>query len=76
MPFDYTYEEITNDEADFIISLYKVISRLVREERAVTLVGLAYELNISTDELSDYLMLITSILDKVEEEYQIRQIED
>jgi hypothetical protein len=76
MPFDYTYEEITNDEADFIISLYEVISRLVREERAVTLVGLAYELNISTDELSDYLMLITSILDKVEEEYQIRQIED
>lgn len=76
MPFDYTYEEITNDEADFIISLYKVISRLVREGRAVTLVGLAYELNISTDELSDYLMLITSILDKVEEEYQIRQIED
>lgn len=76
MPFDYTYEEITNDEADFIISLYKVISRLVREERAVTLVGLAYELNIRTDELSDYLMLITSILDKVEEEYQIRQIED
>jgi hypothetical protein len=76
MPFDYTYEEITNDEADFIISLYKVISRLVREGRAVTLVGLAYELNIRTDELSDYLMLITSILDKVEEEYQIRQIED
>lgn len=76
MPFDYTYEEITNDEADFIISLYEVISRLVREERAVTLVGLAYELNIGTDELSDYLMLITSILDKVEEEYQIRQIED
>ena len=76
MPFDYTYEEITNDEADFIISLYKGISILVREGRAVTLVGLAYELNIRTDELSDYLMLITSILDKVEEEYQIRQIED
>lgn len=73
MPLDYTYEEITNDEADFIISLYEIISRLVREGRAVTLVGLAYELNIKTSELSDYLMLITSILDKVEEEYQIQQ---
>jgi hypothetical protein len=73
MPLDYTYEEITSDEADFIISLYEIISRLVREERAVTLVGLAYELNIKTSELSDYLMLITSILDKVEEEYQIQQ---
>jgi hypothetical protein len=73
MPLDYTYEEITSDEADFIIALYEVISKLVREERAVTLVGLAYELNITTSELSDYLMLITSILDKVEEEYQIQQ---
>ena len=73
MPLDYTYEEITNDEADFIISLYEIISRLVREGRAVTLVGLAYELNIKTSELSDYLMLITSILDKVEEEYKIQQ---
>ena len=73
MPLDYTYEEITSDEADFIISLYEVISRLVREGRSVTLVGMAYELNIETSELSDYLMLITSILDKVEEEYQIQQ---
>lgn len=76
MPFEYTYEEITSEEADFIIALYEVISRLVQEKRSVTLVGLAYELNISTNELSDYLMLITSILDKVEEEYQVRQGED
>lgn len=76
MPFEYTYEEITSEEADFIIALYEVISRLVQERRSVTLVGLANELNISTNELSDYLMLITSILDKVEEEYQVRQGED
>lgn len=76
MPFEYTYEEITSEEADFIIALYEVISRLVQEKRSVTLVGLAYELNISTNELSDYLMLITSILDKVEEEYQVRQGEN
>ena len=48
MPLDYTYEEITSEEANFIISLYEIISRLVREQRAVTLVGLAYELNIKT----------------------------
>lgn len=76
MPFDYTYEEITSEEADFILALYECISKLVYEKRAVTLVGLAYELDVSTNELSDYLILITSILDKVEEEYQIRQIED
>lgn len=76
MPFGSTYEEITPEEADFIISLYEVISKFVQEQRAVTLVGLAYELDISTDELSDYLMIITSILDKVEEEYQVRQDQD
>lgn len=76
MPFGSTYEEITSEEADFIISLYEVISKFVQEQRAVTLVGLAYELDISTDELSDYLMIITSILDKVEEEYQVRQDQD
>lgn len=76
MPFGITYEEITSEEADFIISLYEVISKFVQEQRAVTLVGLAYELDISTDELSDYLMIITSILDKVEEEYQVRQDQD
>lgn len=76
MPFGSTYEEITSEEADFIISLYEVISKFVQEQRAVTLVGLAYELDIRTDELSDYLMIITSILDKVEEEYQVRQDQD
>lgn len=76
MPLDYTYEEITPNEADFIISLYEVISKFVREGRAVTLLGLAHELDIKTAELSDYLMLITSILDKVEEEYQIQQDRD
>ena len=66
------YEDITESEADFIIDLYKCISKLVRNGRPVTLVGLAYELGIRAIELSDYLPQIVLILDKVEEEYQVR----
>lgn len=73
MPLDLTYEEITSEEADFIIAIYEAVSKFVSQDKPVTLVGLAYELNINTSELSDYLMLITSILDKVEEEQQVRQ---
>ena len=40
------YEDITESEADFIIDLYNCISKLVRDGRPVTLVGLAYELGI------------------------------
>jgi hypothetical protein len=71
MALDLTYEEITSSEADFIISIYYAISKLVSEYRPVTLVGLGHELNVSTEELSDYLHFIVAILDKVEEE-QIR----
>lgn len=76
MRIDFSYEEITNDEADFIISMYEAVSRLVYQGNPVTLVGLAYELNIRPNELSDYLPQIISILDKVEEEYQIQQSGD
>lgn len=72
---DY-YEEITESEADFIIDLYETISILVRCGRPVTLVGIAHKLNIKPTELSDYLPQIVTILDKVEEEYQIQQTED
>lgn len=76
MPFDRTYEELTSDEADFIISLYEAVSELVRSGRPVTLVALGRILNISTTELSDYLMEIVRIQEKVEEEYQIQQVGD
>ena len=73
MPFDRTYEELTNDEADFIISLYESVSELIRSGRPVTLVALGRILNVSTTELSDYLIEIVRIQDKVEEEYQVQQ---
>lgn len=76
MPFDETYEELTSDEANFIISLYEAISDLVRSGRPVTLIALGRKLNVSTGELSDYLMEIVRIQDKVEEEYQIQQDRD
>jgi hypothetical protein len=76
MPFDRTYEELTSDEADFIISLYEAVSELVCSGRPVTLVALGRILDISTTELSDYLMEIVRIQDKVEEEYQIQQGRD
>lgn len=72
MKIDLQYEEITPDEADFIISLYEAISELVRAGRPVTILGLSTILLVDTSELSDYLPQIVSILNKVEEEYQIR----
>ena len=51
MSLDLTYEEITSDEADFIISLYYAVSKIYKEGRPVTLVGLGHELNVTTTDL-------------------------
>jgi hypothetical protein len=72
---DY-YEEITESEANFLIDIYESVSSIVRSGRPVTLVGIAYKLNIKPTELADYLPQIVTILDKVEEEYEIRQSRD
>lgn len=74
MAFDGTYTEITTDEADFIISLYETIRRLINEHQKVTLVRLGYELNLQTNELSDYLFEIVRIVDHIEEE--VRQADN
>jgi hypothetical protein len=66
------YEDLTSDEADFILDIYRVIDRLVYDGRAVTLVALGYELGVNPQELSDYLPTILIILNKVEEQYEIR----
>jgi hypothetical protein len=68
MKIDEPYNEITDSEADFIISLYETIRRLVLDENKITLVRLGYELNIKPSELSDYLFDIVRIVDKIEEE--------
>jgi len=68
MKIDEPYNEITDSEADFIISLYETIRRLVLDEKKITLVRLGYELNIKPSELSDYLFDIVRIVDKIEEE--------
>ena len=72
MSFEQHYEELTPDEADFILDIYKVIDRMVLDGRPVTLVGLGYELGVNPQELSDYLPTIIQILNKVEEEYEVR----
>lgn len=73
MRFDATYEEITDAEADFIMDIYDVIKKLVARDIDITLVRLAYELDISTSELTDYTPLIVTMLDKVEQEFEIQQ---
>jgi len=72
MSLDQHYEELTSDEADFILDIYRVIDRMVLDGRPVTLVGMAYELDVNPQELSDYLPTIIQILNKVEEEYEVR----
>lgn len=71
------YEDLTEDEADFILDLYEVINRLVYNGYPVTLVRLGFELGVGTEELSDHLPVILIILNKVEQEYaEIRQEPD
>jgi len=72
MSFEEYYEDLTPDEADFILDIYRVIDRMVLDGRSVTLVGLGYELGVNPYELADYLPTIILILDKVEQEYEIR----
>jgi hypothetical protein len=68
------YEDLTEDEADFILDLYEVVNRLVYNGYPVTLVRLGFELGISAAELADHLPVILTILNKVEKEYaEIRQ---
>ena len=71
MELNNSYNQITSSEADFIIDLYEKIRELVLAKQKITLVRLGYELNIKTEELSDYLFEIIKIVDKIEEE--IRQ---
>ena len=72
MPIEGYYEDLSSDEADFILDIYNVIDRMVFNGRSVTLVGMAYELGVNPQELSDYLPTIIQILNKVEEEYEVR----
>jgi len=67
---DY-YEEITQAEADFLIDVYQAVSKIIYSGRAVTLVGISYELNVKPTELSDYLPQIVTMCDKIEEEYEV-----
>jgi len=69
---DEYYEEITSNEADFIIDLYEAIDALVHFNIPVTLVRLAHELGIKAEELSDYLPTILLILNKAEQEREIQ----
>ena len=71
MPLDQHYEDLTSDEADFILDIYRVIDRMVLDGSSVTLVGLGYELGVKPQELSDYLPTIIQILNKVEQEYEV-----
>ncbi len=73
MKIDEPYNEITDSEADFIISLYDTIRRLVLDENKITLVRLGYELDIKPSELSDYLFDIVRIVDQIEEEVRQRK---
>ena len=71
MSLDNYYEDLTPDEADFILDIYEVIDRMVYNGYPVTLVGLGYELGVKPQELSDYLPTIIQILNKVEQEYEV-----
>lgn len=72
MSINEYYEDITDSEANFLLELYDVIRKLVLLDIDVTLVRLGYELDTRPSELADYLPQILVILNKVEEEFEIR----
>ena len=71
---DYSYEEITESEADFIIRIYEAIKKILESKGRVTLVRLGYELNVRPSELSDYLFQIVKIEEYVESEIRKEEI--
>lgn len=72
MSINEYYEDITDSEANFLLELYDVIRKLVLLDIDVTLVRLGYELDTRPSELADYLPQILVILNRVEEEFEIR----
>jgi len=72
MQINDLYEDISAEEADFIIDLYEAIKKLVLLDVDVTLVRLGFELNVRTHELADYIGIIVRILDLVESEIEIQ----
>ena len=77
MLFEEHYEDLTDAEANLILDIYRVIDELVYFGEPVTLVRLGFELSINTQELSDYLPIIITILNKVEDQYaEVRQVAD
>lgn len=71
---DYSYEEITASEADFIIRIYEAVRNILESNGKVSLVRLGYELNVRPSELSDYLFQIVKIEEYVESEIRKEEI--
>lgn len=71
---DYSYEEITASEADFIIRIYEAVKNILESNGKVSLVRLGYELNVRPSELSDYLFQIVKIEEYVESEIRKEEI--
>ena len=69
-----SYEDMSPEEADLILDIYNVIDYFVYHSYPVTLVGISRYVGVEPKELADYLPIIMTILNKVEEEYaQIQQ---
>jgi len=49
---------ITDMETDFVVKLYEAVERLVFDKQKVSLIRLSKPMNVSTEELYDYIDLI------------------
>lgn len=68
MYFDEVYEEVTESEANFMISLYESVKSLLSEDKDVTLVRLSGMVHVSAKELCDYLPTIIQMVDEAKEQ--------
>lgn len=58
---NHSYEEITDMEVQFLMSLYNAIVQLINEDKKVSLVNISMITKVSPRELTDYLYEITEM---------------
>lgn len=58
---NHSYEEITDMEVQFLMSLYNAVVQLINEDKKVSLVNISMITKVSPRELTDYLYEITEM---------------
>lgn len=67
---DYSYEDMTNMEAEFLLVLVEVVEDIIKAGDKVTLKRISVATGITTEELSDYLSHIIEMEKQLRSRYE------